>query len=190
MPFRWNKHLQLEPWRHLELEVRTMPRPRDDVTDRLRGSIREIIRAEGGRRITKSTISFDPNMLPTLVEALKEGIELLPTGVLEQEAQEDPTTENLEALLEYVSDNGRVCPLPNHWHQIWEMLPERRRAGGGWEPPVPLILGGWWESSDDEKRERLALHIRWALERGVFRDVNRSLRELTEDEWHHEGDAF
>ena len=74
---------------------------------------------------------------------------------------------HLDALFSYVVENRRVCPLPDHWNRLYELLPSRRQlSSGGWEPPLPLILGGWWSSDDSAKRARLALHIRWAAEHG------------------------
>ena len=35
--------------------------------------------------------------------------------------------EKLSALLEYVRSDGRVCPMPDCWHQLWEMLPDKKR---------------------------------------------------------------
>jgi hypothetical protein len=49
----------------------------------------------------------------------------------------------LHDLLNYVRDNRRVCPVPQRWNELWEMLPDRKRVGNGWEPPLPLILAAW-----------------------------------------------
>ena len=68
----------------------------------------------------------------------------------------------LEELLAFSQAERRVCPQPQRWNELWELLPERKRAGAGWEPSLPLILGAWWYTSDAEKRERFLSHIRWA----------------------------
>jgi hypothetical protein len=47
-------------------------------------------------------------------------------------------------MIEAIKD-GRVCPQPVVWQQLWEILPDRRRVGAGWEPLSPLILAAWWE---------------------------------------------
>lgn len=65
----------------------------------------------------------------------------------------------LSFLLEYVQANGRICPVPQRWSQLWEMLPGRRRVGGGWNPPLPLILGAWHYTTGLEKMLRLREHI-------------------------------
>jgi hypothetical protein len=94
----------------------------------------------------------------------------------------------LDVLLAYCAENRRVCPTPQRWHQLWDMLPAKTQRGAGWEPSLPLILGGWWESSDDEKRERLKDHLRWADSHRVLDPIERFLRSLPESEWHHRGD--
>lgn len=89
----------------------------------------------------------------------------------------------LESLLKYVRENGRVCPMPRRWNELWKMLPDRRRVGDGWEPPLPLILGAWWDAPAHLKILRLEEHIRYANAHGVFPIVDRYLRQLSDDDW-------
>jgi len=96
--------------------------------------------------------------------------------------------EELKSLLDYVAANRRVCPLPDHWQRIWEMLPDRRQVGACYEPPLPLILGGWGHSSNLDKILRLRAHIEWAASRGVLDDVGAALRALDDSDWHHNRD--
>ena len=99
-----------------------------------------------------------------------------------------PATRMLSTLLEYVRQNGRVCPQPRRWTELWEMLPNRRRIGGGWEPPLPLILAAWWSSTASMKTQRLADHIRHADAYGRLADINHYLRGLCEEDWAHSAD--
>jgi len=48
--------------------------------------------------------------------------------------------ESAESLIAYCRENSRVCPVPQRWNALWELLPDRKRVGGGWEPALPLIL--------------------------------------------------
>lgn len=91
--------------------------------------------------------------------------------------------EKLKALLKYVKADGRVCPMPDYWNKLWEMLPDRKRKGAGWEPSSPLILAAWWDTSAEEKRGRLLLHIRYAADHRILDKVERFLRSLTPDQW-------
>ena len=99
------------------------------------------------------------------------------------------TDADLQSLLGFVQQERRVCPMPQRWNELWQMLPDSRRVGTGWEPPLPLILGGWWESSNQSKRERLAEHLRWADIHGILKKTDLFLRTLPENEWLHEGDG-
>ena len=96
--------------------------------------------------------------------------------------------EQLNSLIAYGSENGRVCPLPVPWNELWEMLPERRREGFGWQPPLPLILAAWGNSSSEDKRQRLHEHLAWALAHGALNEVDAYLRGLSEDQWLHGGE--
>lgn len=91
-------------------------------------------------------------------------------------------------LLEYVRTNGRVCPQPQRWVELWEMLPARRRLGSGWEPAPPLILAACWDTPAILKMLRLEEHIRHAEKHGALGVVEQFLRDLTEDQWAHLGD--
>ena len=92
----------------------------------------------------------------------------------------------LAEILAESSKDGRVCPQPQVWSRLWEMLPDRRRQGGGWEPPLPLILAAWWDSSNSSKQERFHLHLRWAHEHGAMDAVAALLASLQPEDWHME----
>jgi hypothetical protein len=55
--------------------------------------------------------------------------------------------DSVETLIAYCRQDGRVCPQPIRWNELWEMLPNRTRIGSGWMPPLPLILAAWHEAS-------------------------------------------
>lgn len=90
----------------------------------------------------------------------------------------------LSALLAYVDEEPRVCPKPQIWNRLFDLLPEKRRVGNGWEPPLPLILAAWENTSDLEKRERFHLHIRWAADHGAFDQINQFVRAMPPEHWH------
>jgi Mrr N-terminal domain len=68
-------------------------------------------------------------------------------------------TETSEALIAYCRGNNRICPQPDRWNQMWEMLPDRRQIGADWQPPLPLILAAWHDTPPQSKMLRLAEHI-------------------------------
>lgn len=91
--------------------------------------------------------------------------------------------DKLQALLEYVQEDGRICPIRVCWDRLWEMLPDKMHIGRDWEPPLPLPLAVWWETPLKEKTLRLDRHIRYAAEHGVLDEVDSYLRGLKTEEW-------
>jgi hypothetical protein len=99
---------------------------------------------------------------------------------------ESPTA--LKDVLAYVASRDRICPMPQRWNELYEMLPEKRRVGAGWEPPPPLILAAWYETPALMKIARLQEHLRYAAAHGVLEKVDEFLRALPETEWAHAGE--
>lgn len=97
-------------------------------------------------------------------------------------------SDTAKSLIAYCLENSRVCPKPFLWHNLWELLPERRQIDAGWQPALPLILAAWAHTSNIEKMLRLAKHIEWAELHGSLPEVAAFLRNLAENEWHHLGD--
>jgi hypothetical protein len=93
----------------------------------------------------------------------------------------------LDDLLTYCQSNDRVCPKPNSWHELWQMLPARQ-GPEGWEPALPLILAAWYETPAMLKMIRLAEHLRYAEANGVLPEVEHYVRSLDESEWAHLGE--
>ncbi len=90
----------------------------------------------------------------------------------------------LEELLHFVQSEGRICPEPGKWHELWEMLPDKKRVGNRWQPPLPLILAVWDNTSGIEKMLRLRQHIEYASEKGILNVVDQYLCSLSNDDWH------
>ena len=95
----------------------------------------------------------------------------------------------LKSLIEYVQSEGRVCPMPTLWNELWKILPDSwQKDTGGWEPPLPLILAAWYDTSVNDKRERLKLHIEYAVKKGVLDKIDKFLRELKPDQWAYDNE--
>ncbi len=97
-------------------------------------------------------------------------------------------SESVESLVAYCRENNRVCPLPQQWKRLWEMLPNRTQVGAGWQPPLPLILAAWFDTPAMLKMLRLAEHIEWAAHHGALDPAAQFLRELREEDWYHIGE--
>lgn len=92
------------------------------------------------------------------------------------------TDDKLKELLAYVRDDGKICPNPQEWNILWEMLPDKKRGDAGWDPPLPLILAAWYEPHI-YKILRFEEHIRYAAEHGVLDQVDEYLRGLKPEQW-------
>jgi hypothetical protein len=86
----------------------------------------------------------------------------------------------LEELLQFCRADGRVCPTPQRWAELFEKI---TRSAGRSDIPKPLILAAWWHTSDSEKRERLALQLRCIREAGALMEISRFLTSLRHEEW-------
>ena len=88
-----------------------------------------------------------------------------------------------DGLIQRMTAGGRICPMPQLWNRLWEMLPDKSRLGGGWEPPLPLILGAWHETTNAEKRERFQEHLCWADAHGVLDKALMLLESAGPNDW-------
>lgn len=92
--------------------------------------------------------------------------------------------QKLKSLLEYVQSDGRVCPMPTFWNNMYNLLPDsKQKTSGGWDPLLPLILAAWWDTTREEKRDRLKLHIEYAAKKGILDEIDTFLRNLSSDQW-------
>ena len=93
----------------------------------------------------------------------------------------------VKVLVDFCRQYDRVCPNPNEWSHLYNLLPEKRRKGSGWEPSLPLILAAWHDTPALMKMVRLEEHINWASSHGALDAVEDFLRSLKEDQWFHLG---
>jgi hypothetical protein len=103
-------------------------------------------------------------------------------------AQVKPQTVNFEQVVKEATKNNRVCPMPQKWNELYNLLPNQSRKGNGWEPALPLILGAWHDTPNLFKTIRLREHIEWASSHGELEKVDRFIVSLPKSEWHHLGD--
>ncbi len=94
----------------------------------------------------------------------------------------------LEEVIAEVKKNDRVCPQPDKWNRLYEMLPNKKRKGNGWEPSLPLILAAWRDTPAISKMLRLREHVEWAEKEQCLEEVYNFLISLNETDWHHIGD--
>ena len=80
--------------------------------------------------------------------------------------------------------NNRVCPKPEKWQQLYEMLPERKHS----EPAPPLLGAAWNNTSSIPKRMCFREHIEWAASHDCLQQIHSFMQSLPESDWHHMGD--
>jgi hypothetical protein len=97
---------------------------------------------------------------------------------------------NVEQIWPECQKNKRVCPQPQNWQKLYELLPNKKRQGNEWEPPLPLILAAWWETPVISKTMRFREHIEWAEAHGCLEQIAEYLKSLSEDEWYHIDDKL
>ncbi len=90
----------------------------------------------------------------------------------------------MEAFRAKCIEQGWICPEPQRWNDMWELLPDKARNGSSWEPPLPLILAGWWHTSNLEKSLRFDQHLQWAVDHGAQDVVLDYLEALVPEDWH------
>lgn len=83
---------------------------------------------------------------------------------------------------------NRVCPLPEQWHQLYDLLPAKIVRGGRSLPPPPITGPAWQATSAMPKRMCLRDHIEWAEHHGALEVVMLFLQSLPESQWHHMDD--
>lgn len=93
-----------------------------------------------------------------------------------------------KTLVALCKEHGRICPMPQSWNKLYELLPGKRRTGVGWEPPLPLILGAWDDTSPMLKTMRFVEHIDWAEQHGGLEAVAKFVMSLPEANWLHIND--
>lgn len=91
----------------------------------------------------------------------------------------------LSEVIQEIEKDGRICPQPDKWHKLWEMLPNKKRKGAGWEPPLPLILAAWYDAPIILKKIRIQEHIKWAETHGMLEDVYNFLKSLKPEDWYY-----
>ncbi len=98
-------------------------------------------------------------------------------------------SETFNTLWEYCTANNRLCPMPQKWNDLHEMLINKKQnPTGGLVPLLPLILAAWHETTPLEKQLRFKEHIQWASDNNQIEEIGKYLRSLSETDWTHYGE--
>ncbi len=83
---------------------------------------------------------------------------------------------------------NRVCPQPEAWLRLYELIPGKLTTGPQWQPSPPIPAQAWRATSDMPKRMCLRDQVEWAEHHGALDVVMQFLQSLPEEQWHHVGD--
>ncbi|HSV44842.1 MAG TPA: hypothetical protein VLJ58_03535 [Ramlibacter sp.] len=97
-----------------------------------------------------------------------------------------PTT--LDQVMAEARRNNRVCPQPQLWEQLYDMLPGKIKRLGRIQPQPPLTGRAWAATPALAKRVALRDHIEWADAHARLDEVMAFFRQMSEEQWHHLGD--
>lgn len=96
---------------------------------------------------------------------------------------------DFDKLWKYCTSNNRICPIPQKWNELFDMLHNKKQKSSGvWEPPLPLILAAWYDTPALSKQLRLKEHLEWAQKEKQLDDLSNFLYSLKEEEWFHLGE--
>ncbi len=93
-----------------------------------------------------------------------------------------------QALIE-VRRFNRVCPQPEPWQRLYQLLLSVAGSDGTRQQPPPPLTGRTWEATSAmPKRICLRDQLEWAAPYGALPQVMEFLMSLPETQWHHMGD--
>lgn len=92
---------------------------------------------------------------------------------------------SLDAAMLVARRNNRVCPRPQRWAQLAELLPVRRTLRGQQPPPAPVTGVAWSSTPPLTKRLCFRGQIKWAEREGVLEEVMAFMQALPEEDWLH-----
>ena len=58
-----------------------------------------------------------------------------------------------QSLTLLIDSKRYICPQPQIWQAMWELLPTQIQDKQIIKPPAPLILAGWNFSEDSQKKD-------------------------------------
>jgi hypothetical protein len=99
-----------------------------------------------------------------------------------------PARTTLEQALVEARRFNRVCPRPEYWQRLYDMLPNKVTTGRHPHPAPPIHDTAWRATPALPKRLCLRDHLEWAENQGVLDEVMVFLKGLREEDWHHMGD--
>lgn len=93
-----------------------------------------------------------------------------------------------DLLTQEAKRNNRVCPKPDQWRQLHDMLRARAPQASAAALAPPFAGTEWQRTTSLAKRLSFRSLIDWTIANALVEDALRFLRALPEDQWHHMGE--
>jgi hypothetical protein len=88
------------------------------------------------------------------------------------------TRESINKLINYLEENGKICPKPWYWERFFILFKPRYE---------PCWLSAWWKTTTEEKKELFRKQLFYlAYRTGRYFPACRFLYELDEINWLYE----
>lgn len=181
-----------------ECTVHLLTRPGDrefqvlDAAGSRDGRFVDAARAAASLRIPRALrVGHDAYKVENLTESARWGRFFEPVCVdslLAKRMRTGGTSEAEERLVARYCRDGRICPLPDPWIALVDLLKRSARSRGEPPPPPPLVLAGWAYSSDADKRRVFETHLRLAVRLGVAFQARTLLDALPANRWNEQPD--
>ena len=107
----------------------------------------------------------------------------LPGGETVRKAARRRTPLSLDEVMVLARKNNRVCPMPDAWQALHELLGAQQQPGAA--APAPIDGPAWGVVSPMQKRLRLRDQMEWAEAAGALAAVHAFLVGLPEEQWLH-----
>lgn len=91
----------------------------------------------------------------------------------------------LQALMDEVRCNNRVCPQPASWLALYKLLLQHAARTEAGLPPRMPAEHAWRTTSSLDKRLCLRHQLEWAQAHGCLARIAALLRALPEADWDH-----
>ena len=95
-------------------------------------------------------------------------------------------SEKAQALLEYCLMNDRVCPKRDFWNHLWAINAKAKTFDSILnQNKLPVLDKNSTEKEKIQRSVRLRKYIEYADKNKLIDEMDKFLRSIPEDKWHH-----
>ncbi len=95
-------------------------------------------------------------------------------------------SEKAQALLEYCLMNDKVCPKRDFWNHLWVINAKAKTFDSLLnQNKLPVLDKNSTEKEKIQRSVRLRKYIEYADKNKLIDEMDKFLRSIPEDKWHH-----